>query len=276
MSRAQLWSLLAAGLMAAGCVPSDEAEKADEDADSGSDAGAGDAGGGGDGGDGGDDTGGAPDTGEAPEYDYVVDQFQVTWTLGLVNGVQGDVPGVTEAVTVHFTNARRWRDDFTARRGQCMVVLDPALATPVDWYADVPGILSAWEFEDAGAAALGTSGDCPLADLSAVGGDPVAWLGGKRIGFGLAQPTEAASAAFADRFSDYEEVSASLLQGVILTDYNERLRYYDDQYVISYETDALGVVVDEAGDDVLLDARSQLFLMDGVFIGRPLDLAFPL
>jgi hypothetical protein len=179
-------------------------------------------------------------------------------------------------VTVHFTNARRWRDDFEARRGQCTVLLDPALAAPVDWFADVPTVLSAWEFEDAGAAALATGGDCPLADLTAVGGDPVDWLAGKRIGFGLARPTDDASAAFADAFSDYDAVSQALLQGVILTDYNDRLRYYDEQYVVSYETDELGVVVDEAGADQLLDVSDDLFLMDGVFIGRPFSSAFPL
>lgn len=249
---------------AVGCVDAaSEPSKAEAAADSGAEGGEGH------GGDG-------ADTGSPLEYDYVVDQLQVTWALGLVRGAHGDVPGVTEALRLHFTEARRWADDFAARRGQCVLVLDPSLAAPVEWSAEVPTILAAWELSDAGAAVLRAEGDCEAAELSAVGGDPEAWLAGKTLGFGLAHPTEAAAAAYAARFTDYASVAPAVLQGVLHTDLDGALRFTDQQYTVSYEIDALGVVADEAGADRLLDTRGAVTLSDGLFLGRPFRSAFPL
>ena len=267
------WSTWALFGWVMGCVEATEAPaKADEEADTDADADAdsdADA-------DADADSGEPDDTGAPVEFDYVVDQMQVTWALGLVGGAHGDVPGVAESVRLHFTEARRWRDDFNARRGQCVLVLDPSLAAPVDWYADVPTILAAWELADAGAAIQGVEGDCDQADLSALGGDPEVWLAGKVLGFGIAHPTEEARAAYAARFSDYEALAPALLQGIIHTDYDGTLRFSGEQYVLGFETDGLGVVEDEAGVDQPLDTERAIFLSDGYFVGRPFSSAFGL
>ena len=223
-----------------------------------------------------DSAGAASDTDTAPgsdpgsDADYVVNQVHITWTLGLVDGRLGDVPGVTEAVTLHFSDAARWQGDFDARRGQCMVVLDPALAGVVDWSADLRGMLAAWEFSDAEAAALGTAGDCARADLDAVDGDPVAWLRGQRLGFGLRPPPPAAAARLAERYGPDPAVLGALLQGVVRGLGGRPARMDRDHVVFSFATDALGVVVDQDGEDVWMNLATQPILRDGVFVGRPL------